>query len=156
MIPPGEFRHYYQRCRRALTFCSGAPLLFRRSCVSAAHHVCVVDDDQSVRLALASLLRSLGYEVETFESGHDVLRWLAHNRTACVVSDLQMPGMSGLQMFEGMLDMGIDAPFVLVTAYPTAEVEARAMAIGVRAFLTKPVSAQALAMHVRQAVAPAG
>ncbi|MCP3708720.1 response regulator [Paraburkholderia sp. CNPSo 3274] len=122
--------------------------------MSAAHHVCVVDDDQSVRLALASLLRSLGYEVETFESGNDVLRWLVHNRTACVVSDLQMPGMSGLQMFEGMLDMGIDAPFVLITAYPTAEVEARAMSIGVRAFLAKPVSAHALAMHVKQAVAP--
>lgn len=124
--------------------------------MSAAHHVCVVDDDQSVRLALASLLRSLGYEVETFESGNAILRWLVNHRTACVVSDLQMPGMSGLQMFEGMIGMGVDAPFVLITAYPTAEVEARAMSIGVRAFLTKPVSAQALAMHVERAVNRAG
>lgn len=120
--------------------------------MSAAHHVCVVDDDQSVRLALASLLRSLGYEVETFESGSDVLRWLAHNCTACVVSDLQMPGMSGLQIFECMIRMGVDAPFVLITAYPTVEVQARALSIGVRAFLTKPVSAQALATHVKHAV----
>ncbi|WP_321887326.1 response regulator transcription factor [Paraburkholderia bannensis] len=121
--------------------------------MSAAHHVCVVDDDQSVRVALASLLRSFEYEVETFESGTDVLRWLAYNRTACIVSDLQMPGLSGLQMYQGMLDMGIRTPLVLITAYPTAGVEAKALSMGVRAFLTKPVSGSVLEMHVQNAIA---
>jgi FixJ family two-component response regulator len=121
--------------------------------VSAAHHVCVVDDDQSVRIALASLLRSLEYEVETFESGTDILRWLAYHQTSCIVSDLQMPGLSGLQMFQGMLDMGIRTPVLLITAYPTAQSEAKALALGVRAFLTKPVSARVLEMHVQNAIA---
>jgi FixJ family two-component response regulator len=121
--------------------------------VSAAHHVCVVDDDQSVRIALASLLRSCEYEVETFESGTEVLRWLAYHRTECIVSDLQMPGLSGLQMYQGMLDMGIRTPVLLITAYPTAEVEAKALSMGARAFLTKPVSARILEMHVQNAIA---
>jgi FixJ family two-component response regulator len=121
--------------------------------VSAAHHVCVVDDDQSVRIALASLLRSLEYEVETFESGTDILRWLAYHQTSCIVSDLQMPGLSGLQMFQGMLDMGIRTPVLLITAYPTAQSEAKALALGVRAILTKPVSARVLEMHVQNAIA---
>jgi FixJ family two-component response regulator len=156
MIPPGELRQYYQRCRPALGIRSSATMLFRRSCVRAAHHVCVVDDDQSVRSALASFLRSLGYEVDTFGSGDDVLDWLAHNRTACVVSDLQMPGMSGLQMFQCMLDMNVRAPVLLVTAYPAAEVETLATALGVGAFLAKPVSADVLAAHIERVITATG
>ncbi len=129
-----------------------AARLSGRVFVSSAHHVCVVDDDQSVRLALASLLRSLGYEVATFESAHALLAWIGANRAACVISDLQMPGMSGMQLFARLREMGVPAPLLLITAYPTAELAERAQAIGVRAFLTKPVNANDLAAHVEAAL----
>lgn len=120
--------------------------------MSTARHVCVVDDDQSVRLALASLLRSLGYEVATFDSGNALLQWAGANRAACVISDLQMPGMSGMQMFQLLRDSGVHAPLLLITAYPTADLAARARAVGVHAVLTKPVNANELAAHVEAAL----
>lgn len=105
---------------------------------------------------LASFLRSFEYEVDTLKSGTDVPRWLAYNRPACIVSDLQMPGLSGLQMFQGTLDMRIRTPLLLTTAYPTAKVEAKASSMGVRAFLTKPVRARILEMRVQNAIAAHG
>lgn len=127
-------------------------LLYGRSIVSATTCVCVVDDDRSSRFALSTLVRSLGYDVEAFESGREFLKWLAQNRPSCVISDVQMPGMSGIEMFQRMNDMGIQTPVVLFTAYPTAELEEQTLALGARAFLTKPVNSEELAMHIQSAM----
>lgn len=127
-------------------------LLYGRSIVSAATCICVVDDDRSSRFALSSLVRSLGHDVEAFESGREFLKWLAQNRPSCVISDVQMPGMSGIEMFQRMNDMGIQTPVVLITAYPTAELEEQTLALGARAFLTKPVNSEELAMHIQSAM----
>ncbi len=113
----------------------------------------VVDDDASVRSGLSSLLRSLDYEVVTFESGAELLSAVARARPACIISDVQMPGMSGVDMFARLIDAKLAIPTLFITAYPMPELHQRALALGARAFLIKPVSVDDLTAAVNAALA---
>lgn len=115
--------------------------------------VWVVDDDPSVRSGLSGLLRSLDYEVVTFASAMDLLAAVNTGLPRCIVSDVQMPGMTGVAMFLRLIGAGLRIPVIFITAYPVPELEADAMKNGAHAFLVKPVRPAELAAAVAAACA---
>jgi FixJ family two-component response regulator len=100
--------------------------------------ISVVDDDASVRVAMSNLLRSRDYVVHTFGSAEEFLGSAHLNDTSCVISDVQMPAMNGLELLANMRMQGYVAPFIFITAFPDESVRARALAAGATCFLTKP------------------
>ena len=82
--------------------------------------IAIVDDDDSVRTALESLLRSSGYKVQTYCSALDFLNTNGPAQTHCLISDIQMPGMSGLELHKQLVAMGFHIPTIFITAYPEA------------------------------------
>ncbi|QIG97758.1 response regulator transcription factor [Bradyrhizobium sp. 6(2017)] len=106
--------------------------------------ISVVDDDASVRAATENLLKSRGYIVQTFASAEDFLRSPRLNETACVISDLQMPVMSGLDLLAEMRARGHGVPFIFITAFPNDRVRASALDAGAIGFLAKPFAGHTL------------
>ena len=100
--------------------------------------ISVVDDDTSVRVATNNLLRSRGYIVHTFASAEEFLHSSQFNETSCVIADVQMSAMSGLDLLTAMRARGYDAPFIFITAFPDENIRARAMKAGAICFLAKP------------------
>lgn len=114
--------------------------------------VSVVDDDDASRVAVAVLLNSLGFAVETFESAADFLAWPCLRHTSCLIADVHMPGMTGVELHRRLVALGHALPTILITAYPDDAVRARAIADGVIAYLAKPCSDAALLDVVRAAL----
>ncbi|UGY29057.1 MULTISPECIES: response regulator transcription factor [Bradyrhizobium] len=106
--------------------------------------ISVVDDDASVRAATENLLKSRGYIVQTFASAEDFLRSPRLNETSCVISDLQMPVMSGLDLLAEMRARGHGVPFIFITAFPNDRVRASALDAGAIGFLAKPFAGHTL------------
>jgi FixJ family two-component response regulator len=100
--------------------------------------ISVIDDDASVRTATDNLLRSLGYAVRTFVSAEEFLGSARLNDTSCVIADVQMPGMSGVDLQTRLLTQGYRVPFIFMTAFPEETIRARALKAGAICFLTKP------------------
>ncbi len=107
-------------------------------------HIFVVDDDRSVLVAMKRLLRSSGFEVETFASGREFLDTVSPDTTGCAILDVQMPGMSGLELQEKMTATGYKVSIVFITAHPRDEDRRRALRGGAVQYLEKPVSADVL------------
>jgi FixJ family two-component response regulator len=118
--------------------------------VAANSIISIVDDDQSVRQSLASLLRSVGFAVRAFGSAEDFLKAGQPGATGCLLLDLRMPGMSGLEL--QLAAAGVRVPSVFLTAHGDEEARARALRAGAVAFLTKPFSENALLDAVRVAL----
>jgi FixJ family two-component response regulator len=106
--------------------------------------ISIVDDDKSVREAAKLLVRSLGYASATFESAEEFLASGRLSDTACVITDVQMPGMSGVDLQNHLTENGHCVPMIFVTAYPEASVRARALNAGAFGFLSKPFSEDSL------------
>jgi FixJ family two-component response regulator len=106
--------------------------------------ISVIDDDASVRTATNNLLSSHGYLVRTFASAEDFLQSPLLNDSACVVADVQMPAMSGLDLLTHMRAQGYAAPFIFITAFPEESVRDRALKAGAICFLAKPFAGPAL------------
>jgi FixJ family two-component response regulator len=100
--------------------------------------ISIIDDDPSVRTATDNLLRSLGYAVCTFVSAEEFLRSARLNDTSCVIADVQMPGMSGVDLQARLLTQGYRVPFIFITAFPEKTIRARALKAGAICFLNKP------------------
>ena len=100
--------------------------------------ISVVADDASVRVAADNLLRSLGYTVHTFASAEEFLQSARFNDTSCVIADVQMPAMSGVELQALLLARGRHVPFIFITAFPEDTIRARAIKAGAICFLTKP------------------
>ena len=100
--------------------------------------ISIVDDDASVRVATDNLLRSLGYTVHTFASAEEFLRSIHFNDTSCVIADVQMPTMSGVELQALVLAQGHRVPFIFITAFPEETIRERAVKAGAICFLTKP------------------
>jgi FixJ family two-component response regulator len=100
--------------------------------------ISVIDDDASVRAASDNLLRSLGYAVYTFVSAEEFLQSDRLDDTSCVIADVQMPGMSGVDLQARLLTEGCRVPFIFMTAFPEKAIRARALKAGAICFLTKP------------------
>jgi FixJ family two-component response regulator len=114
--------------------------------------ISIVDDDESVRETTKSLMRSMGFSAEAFSSGAEFLASPLLSRTACLVSDVKMPGMSGLELHRRLLDSGNNIPIILITAYPDEGVKARALNGGALCCLTKPFSEEDLLACIHAAL----
>jgi FixJ family two-component response regulator len=114
--------------------------------------IAVVDDDASIRLATDSLLRSRGYAVCTFASAGDFLQSRELNETGCVITDVRMPFMGGIELQAILRAQGCTIPFVFITAFPEGPVRTQAMRGGATCFLTKPFDAPTLIKYVEAAL----
>lgn len=119
--------------------------------------VSIIDDDESAREAAVGLVRALEFAVAAFQDAADFLGSGQALRTACLIADMQMPGMTGLELYLHLIAVGTPIPTVLVTAYPDEAVRAQAMRAGIRCYLAKPLEPDALLRCIRSALAdPAG
>jgi FixJ family two-component response regulator len=100
--------------------------------------IAVIDDDASVRVGTENLLSSLGYTAHTFASAEEFLRSGPRNDTSCVIVDVRMPGMSGIELQTLLLTQGHRVPFIFITAFSEEAVRAQALRAGAICFLTKP------------------
>ncbi len=116
--------------------------------------VSVVDDDQHFRESMRRLIRSLGYTTEGFPSAADFLESSHLNETACLVADVHMPAMTGIELYRRLVDIGHAIPTILVTAYPNDVDRRRAESDGVLCYLRKPVDEQELRKYIRTALTP--
>jgi FixJ family two-component response regulator len=114
--------------------------------------ISIVEDDQPFRDSMRKLLMSLGYTVEAFSSAADFLASPLVAETACLVTDVQMPGMTGIELHRNLIDAGYAIPTILVTAYPEEAVRKRALKNGVVCYLSKPVDDEHLERCLRSAL----
>lgn len=112
----------------------------------------VVDDDVSVRTSLERLVRSVGFEVRSFPSAAEFLSQGPENRPCCLVVDVRMPGLSGLDLQESLSTSGWTAPIIFITGHGTVPMSVRAMRAGAVNFLQKPFEDQEILDSIRQAV----
>ena len=115
--------------------------------------VSIVDDDESLRRSVKNLLTSVGFQVETFASAEAFLQSAHRTDTRCVVLDLRMPGMSGLDLLVHLAAAGSPIPVVILTAHSDDEARRRTLQAGAVAFLGKPFHGEALLGAVRRALA---
>jgi FixJ family two-component response regulator len=114
--------------------------------------ISVIDDDASVRVATNNLLSSHGYMVHTFASADDFLQSSRVNDSLCIIADVQMPAMSGLDLLTHMRTQGNEAPFIFITAFPDESVRARALKAGAICFLAKPFAGPVLVNCIETAL----
>ena len=100
--------------------------------------VAIVDDDEAVGNAIKRLMRSIGLVAQAFSSGEEFMRSPELSRTACLVVDFNMPNMSGLDLHSNLSRLGKKIPTVMITAYPSDDIRARALQAGVICYLSKP------------------
>ena len=111
--------------------------------------ISIVDDDQPFRESMRKLVTLLGYTVEAFPSAADFLASRLLPETACLVADVHMPGMTGVELHGRLIDLGYAIPTILVTAYPDEVVRDRALKDGVVCYLDKPVDDEDLERCLR-------
>ena len=116
--------------------------------------VSVVEDDRFFRESMGRLMRSLGYTVEAFPSAAEFLASPRLNETACLITGVHMPGMTGIELNRHLIDAGYAIPTILVTAYPNDIDQDRALNDGIICYLRKPVDEQHLVKCLRAALTP--
>ena len=115
--------------------------------------VSIVENDRFFRESMGRLMRSLGYTVEAFPSAADFLASPRLAETACLIADVQMPAMTGIELYRQLIAAGHAIPTILVTGYPNDVDQARALNDGVVCYLRKPVDEQNLVRCLRAALA---
>jgi FixJ family two-component response regulator len=121
-------------------------------CMPKALLVSVVEDDQFFRESMKRLMRSLGYAVEVFPSAADFLASPRLVETACLIADVQMPGMTGAELHRHLVSSGFAIPTIFVTAYHDDDARARALNEGVLCYLQKPVDEKDLLRCLHAAI----
>ncbi len=114
--------------------------------------IAIVDDDESVREALTDLMRSLGYDAIAFDRAEGLLKSDQRSRVACLIADVQMPGMTGPDLYNRLVASGQPIPTILITAYPDHAVRTRALQNGVKCYLTKPFREEDLLACIQSAL----
>ena len=114
--------------------------------------ISIVDDDASVRESMFGLVRSLGFDAATFSSAEEFLQSDQIEATSCLITDVQMPGLSGVELQSHLISRGCSVPIIFVTASPRRQIEARVRAAGAFAFLSKPFDDRTLIECLDQAV----
>jgi FixJ family two-component response regulator len=107
--------------------------------------VSIIDDDESVRVATSSLVRSLGWDARLYACAEAFLASGPADDVACIISDVQMPGMSGLEMVRRLIERGIAPPVIFITAFASDAVRRQAQGLGAKCVLAKPVDGAAIA-----------
>jgi FixJ family two-component response regulator len=106
--------------------------------------ISIVDDDESMRESTKGLVRSLGYQAATFTSAEEFLQSDSVDGTSCLIADVQMPGLSGLELQRDLIDRGVRLPTIFITAFPEEGTRDRALKAGAVGFLDKPFSEESL------------
>ena len=114
--------------------------------------ISIVDDDASVRAATARLLRSMGFSAHIFASAKEFLSSAQLRETACLIADVEMPGMSGIELQDHLIATGHTIPIIFITAFPDERARDRAMNAGAIDFLSKPFDESRLLECVEQAL----
>jgi FixJ family two-component response regulator len=118
--------------------------------------ISIVEDDAAVRVATENLVKSLGFDVYTFASAHEFLKSHREAETACLISDVQMPNMSGVELQADLANRGFRIPTIFMTAFPNESVRRRAMAAGAVGFLHKPFNGKVLIQFIQDAISKGG
>ena len=118
----------------------------------AGNLISVVDDDESIRRTTKLLIESFGYRASVFESAEAFLRSGELHDTSCLIVDVQMPGINGLQLQSQLAAKGCAIPIIFITAYRNEESSRQAMQAGAVAFLDKPFSDEQLLKNIRSAL----
>ena len=114
--------------------------------------ISIVDDDKSIREAAKTLVRSLGYSAATFASAEEFLESGQLDKTACLITDVQMPGMSGVDLQNHLIAKGDCTPVIFVTAFPESGLRERALRAGAIGFLSKPFREDSLIACLHKAL----
>ena len=114
--------------------------------------ISIIDDDASVRTATDTLVRSHGYAAHTFASAEEFLGSTHLNDTSCVVADIRMLAMSGIELQTHLLDRGHEVPFIFITALPDERIRAQALKAGAIGFLTKPFDEGTFLRYLKEAL----
>jgi FixJ family two-component response regulator len=114
--------------------------------------VSIVDDDRFFRESMCRLMRSLGYAVDIFSSAAEFLASPRLADTACLIADIHMPAMTGLELYRRLIDTGHAIPTILVTAFPNDVDQVRALNDGVVCYLRKPLDDEHLTQCVHEAL----
>jgi len=112
----------------------------------------LVDDDESVRNALKMLFISSGMEVETFEEAEDLLQHQLREKKSCLISDIKLRGLSGIELQQNLAKSGSKIPIIFLTAFDTNEIRQQAKQAGAAGYLRKPVDDQALLDTIHWAI----
>jgi FixJ family two-component response regulator len=115
--------------------------------------VAIVDDDESIRNATRDLLRAAGFSTATFEDAESFLASASRASAACVVADIRMPGMTGVELYQALVASGDGIPTVIITAHPEDVAQSRAREAGITCYLSKPFAPDELVECVREALA---
>jgi FixJ family two-component response regulator len=115
--------------------------------------VVIVDDDESIQASLQDLIESAGIEARTFGSAEDLLESGLHRQAGCLILDIRMPNMSGMELQTRLRSEDCNVPIIFITAHGDARMRIRAMREGAVEFLTKPFDHQLLIKRVRAALA---
>jgi FixJ family two-component response regulator len=120
--------------------------------VSKVPVISIIDDDESVRTATGSLVRALGYVVHTFGSAEEFLQSPHVGDTSCLISDVQMQNIGGLELQRHLSSRGRPIPIIFITAFPDSKIEADALQAGAAGFLTKPFDGSTLLKCLTEAL----
>jgi FixJ family two-component response regulator len=118
----------------------------------ASNLISVVDEDESVRRTTKRLIESFGYQAAVYESGEVLLRSRKLHETLCLIVDVQMPGIGGLELQRQLAAKGCSIPIIFITAYRNETSRQQAMQAGAVAFLDKPFSDEQLLKNIRSAL----
>jgi FixJ family two-component response regulator len=106
--------------------------------------ISIVDDDESMRESTQELVRSLGYQTAAFASAEEFLQSDSMDSTSCLIADVQMPGLSGIDLQRSLIDRGVQMPTIFITAFPDEGTRLRAVTAGAVGYLGKPFSEESL------------
>jgi FixJ family two-component response regulator len=114
--------------------------------------ISVVDDDESVRTSIGALVRSLGRDSHTFASAEDFLESSELDETDCLITDIQMPGMTGIELQEELARRGHKLPIIFITAFPEKRINEQVLAAGAMCLLSKPCDGAVLVNFIEAAL----
>ena len=114
--------------------------------------IAIVDDDEPLREALGSILKAAGFPIDTFASAEEFLDSPQRRNTTCLLLDVRLPGMSGIELQRRLLDTNRSLPIIFVTAHGDASVRDLVMKAGATGFLNKPVRSDALLKEIHAAI----
>ncbi len=106
--------------------------------------ISIIDDDESMLESTKGLVRSLGYQVATFASAEEFLKSERVDDTSCLIADVRMPGLSGIDLQHRLIARGVRMPTIFITAFPEEGTRRRAMTAGAVGYLGKPFSEESL------------
>ena len=120
--------------------------------MSTAPMISIVDDDESVREATKALVRSMGYDAFTFASAEEFLDSNQVHDASCIITDLQMPGLSGVELQKRLIAEGCRVPVIFVTAFPNERTRKDVLDAGAIGYLSKPFSDESLVQCLERAL----